>query len=213
MVPAGRDSLAQETEHKGQPTTRSRILAASNGCSILSMVVRQQIMNDNFIFLNPGKLVDDDLRLVLVKKHPANLKKKHVPWYQFDMRKMGAGRKIGRISLRIGSARQLRCPGHMGYRVNKPYRGNHFAVRSCRLLLPFAAVHGIKALWITCDPHNMASRRTIELAGAKHIGTIRIPKDHEMYKKGARRLRRYRINLKEKLSNARSSRPVRQIRR
>lgn len=152
-------------------------------------------MKDEFTFTNPGKLVDGDLRLVLVKKHPANPVKRHVPWYQFKMRKAGVRRWIGNINLRIGSARQLRCPGHVGYRVSKPYRGHHFAARSCRLLLPLARVHGIKVLWITCAPGNMASRRTLELAGAKYAGTIRIPKDHEMYKQGGRRLRRYRLAL------------------
>lgn len=160
-------------------------------------------MSSAFQFLKPGKLVDGDLRLTLVKRHPADPTKGHVPWYQFDMRKVGNDAKMGRISLRIGSLRILRCPGHIGYKVNKKYRGHRYAARACRLLFPFALAHGFHVLWINCDPKNTASARTLELAGAKYVETIRIPKAHEMYKQGGRYLRRHRINVKKKLSNNR----------
>ena len=149
-----------------------------------------------FRFINPGKLVDGDLELVLVKKIPANPSKKHVPCYNFEMRKVGGRGKIGQISLRVGSARHLRCPGHVGYGVNKRSRGRRYAARSCRLLFPLALAHGIKSLWITCNPKNMASRRTCELAGMRYVETIRVPREHEMYDKGMRYLRRYRIDTK-----------------
>lgn len=154
-------------------------------------------MSDKFKFLRPGKLVDSDLQLVLVKKHPANPEKKYVPAYDFEMRKAGGNSKFGRISLRIGSPRRLRCPGHIGYGVDEKHRGNRYAARACKLLFPFAAAHGLKALWITCNPNNKASARSIEIAGGKYIETIRVPKTHEMYAQGDRYLRRYRIDLKK----------------
>ena len=63
------------------------------------------------------------------------------------------------------------------------------------MLLPFARAHGLKSVWLTVDPKNTASQRTCGIAGARYIDTIRIPKDHEMYKRGGRYLRRYRIDL------------------
>ena len=72
---------------------------------------RHDDMRKIFKFLNPGKLVDGDLELVLVKKIPANPAKKHVPCYQFQMRKVGGTGKIGNISWGVGSARHLQCPG------------------------------------------------------------------------------------------------------
>jgi len=159
-------------------------------------------VNDGFQFLKPGRLVDGELRLVLVKTHPADHEKGHVPWYEFDMRKVGGKARIGRISLRVGSIRKLRCPGHVGYEVHKRYRGHRYAARACRLLRPLAAAHGLKALWINCDPKNVASARTLELAGGKYIETIRIPRTHEMYKRGGRYLRRYRIDLKKELRDS-----------
>ena len=115
-------------------------------------------MEKAFEFLKPGRLVDGDLRLVLVEKHRGDPVKKYVPWYEFDMRRSGRRRRVGRISLRIGPARALRCPGHIGYLVSKRQRGNRYAARSCRLLVAFAYAHGLRALWITCDPKNAASR-------------------------------------------------------
>ena len=139
--------------------------------------------------------MDGDLRLVLVEKHPADPVKGYVPWYEFDMRRAGRRRRVGRISLRVGPARVLRCPGHIGYWVSKRQRGKRYAARSVRLLLAFAYAHGLRALWITCDPRNAPSRKTCELAGGVYVGTIRIPKEHEMYRGGGRYLRRYRIDL------------------
>ncbi len=160
-------------------------------------------MTESFQFMKPGRLVDGDLRLVLVKAHPANPEKGHAPWYQFDMRKVGGKTRIGRISLRVGSIRKLRCPGHVGYEVHKRYRGHRYAARACRLLLSLAAAHGLKALWINCDPKNTASARTLELAGGKYVETIRIPKSHEMYSRGGRYLRRYRIGIGKELRDSR----------
>jgi len=159
-------------------------------------------MKEKFKFRNPGRLIDGDLELVLVKRLPADPSRKHVPCYQFEMRKVGGKGRIGRISLRVGSARRMRCPGHVGYSVNKRSRGKRYAARGLRLLFPLAMAHGMKAIWVTCNPKNHASRRTCELAGGRYIETVRTPKEHEMYTLGMRVLRRYRIDKKTMSSNA-----------
>ena len=156
-------------------------------------------MKKVFKFLNPGRLIDGDLELVLVARRPADPELGHVPWYQFDMRKKSNSCRIGTINLRIGTARQLRCSAHIGYKVNNRYRGYRYAARSCRLLFGLAMAHGLKAVWMTCEPRNKASARTLELAGGQYIETIRVPRDHEMYAKGSRYLRRYRADLRKEL--------------
>ena len=55
--------------------------------------------------------------------------------------------------------------------------------------------HGLKAVWLTTDPKNIASQRACELAGAKYVGTIRLPKTHGMYAEGERYKRRYWVDL------------------
>jgi predicted acetyltransferase len=157
-------------------------------------------MKSKFGFKNPGKLIDEDLELVLVKRHPVDPARKRSACYEFEMRKSHGTAKLGTIRLRIDSTAMLRLPGHLGFDVRPRYRGHRYAARSCRLLLPLALAHGLPSVRITCDPNNLASRRTCELAGGKYLETIRIPNDHEMYSKDARYLRRYRISLGRKTS-------------
>jgi len=154
-------------------------------------------MSKDFTFIDPGKLIDGDLELVLVRKNPADPVKKHVPWYEFEMRKVGTRSRRGKITIRVGKTWFLtRCAGQIGYGVLKRYRGHRYAARACRLLMPLARAHGLKTLWITCKPKNTASRKTLELAGGRYVETVRIPKDSEMHRKGYRSVRRYRFNLK-----------------
>lgn len=149
-----------------------------------------------FQFLNPGRLVDGDLELVLAKKTPADPVKGYVPGYEFEMRHPGESTAIGTIRLRIGTPAELRYPGHIGYEVKQEFRGRRYAARSCRLLAPLARAHGLSAVWLTVDPANIPSQKTCLIIGATYVETVRIPKDHEMYAQGARFRRRYRLNLR-----------------
>lgn len=159
-----------------------------------------------FQFQKPGRLVNGDLELVLTARRPADPVRKYVPWYEFEMRRNGTKRRLGVIRLRIGPARTLIYAGHIGYEVDARHRGHRYAARSCRLLLPLAAAHALAAVGLTVDPKNLASQRTCELIGARYVETVRIPKDHEMYRQGARYRRRYRFEVKKAL--ARQGRPA-----
>ena len=164
-----------------------------------SCVWRSDVSECEFRFLSPGKLLQDDLRLVLVKQSLADPVRRYVPCYYFDMCREGSNQRLGTITLRVGAARRLRCPGHIGYSVYKRHRGRQYAARSCRLLLPLAHAHGLAGVWITCSPANLASRRTIEIAGGRYVETIRVPREHPMYARGMRYVRRYRIDVKREL--------------
>ena len=50
-------------------------------------------------------------------------------------------------------------------------------------------------LWITCNPDNIASRRTCERLGAEMKGVIDVPPGHILYARGERQKCRYRIAL------------------
>jgi predicted acetyltransferase len=102
----------------------------------------------------------------------------------------------GSISLRLGHSENLdRYLGHIGYHVLPPARGHHFAERASRLLLPLARAHGQKVLWITCNPDNIASRRTCERMGAVFVNTIAVPSGNALYSQGDREKARYRLDL------------------
>jgi len=146
-------------------------------------------------FLEPGPLRDDDLELVLVETYPGDTYIGYSPSYRFEMRSF-YGRRMGMIDLRIGNAfNLLMYGGHIGYRVYPAFQGNRYAARSCQLLFPLAKRHGISPLWITCNPDNMASRRTRELAGAELVEIVEIPPTLDMYEDGERFKCRYRVSL------------------
>ena len=50
-------------------------------------------------------------------------------------------------------------------------------------------------LWITCNPDNLASRRTCERLGAKLVETVPIPKTHTFYQRGERAKCRFLLEL------------------
>ena len=125
-----------------------------------------------------------------------------VPSYHFWMRLHARDASpppiviAGGIGLRVGTNDEIRkYAGHVGYHVYPPARGHHYAERACRLLLPLAAAHGIRELWITVNPDNFASRRTCERLGARLIDTVLIPADHPFYARGERAKCRYLIEL------------------
>lgn len=148
-----------------------------------------------FPFIDPAPLADGDLLVVIEKKTPADPAKGHVPMYAFALTLRSTGKKIGEIRLRIGPDDALFYPGHIGYGVNKPHRGHHYAERACRLVTQIARVHGLTHLLITCDPTNTASRRTIERLGARLLGLYDIPPEQEMYREGKRRVLCYRWEI------------------
>jgi tagatose 1,6-diphosphate aldolase len=149
-----------------------------------------------FEFHNPGELIDGDLQLVLEEMNPADPAKGFVPAYQFKMVLVGHEEKIGGINLRIGNTEHLvKYNGHIGYGVEPEHRGHRYAARSVRLLLPLARKHGLQTLWITCNPDNVASRRTCELAGSEFIEIVDVPEDTDIYKRGERQKCRYRLDL------------------
>jgi predicted acetyltransferase len=149
-----------------------------------------------FEFLKPNAMIDDDLELVLVKTIPASENKRgQVPAYQFDMRHTDTKEKIGDISLRIGYNENIKYGGNIGYTVEEKFRGNHYAARSIKLLLPFAKQNGLKELTTTCNPDNAASRRTSELAGGKLIEIVDLPEENDQYKRGDRQKCIYKFDL------------------
>lgn len=158
-------------------------------------VTTQNTLTDtvtDFVFFDPGSLVDGDFELVLRKTCPANQERGLVPEYKFEMRLVNTPVKIGDISFRVGYTEKLNYyGGNIGYNVEPAYRGHHYAARSCLLLLPLARRHGLNPIWITCDPDNWASRRTCELVGATLIEI----RETEIHPNEYRIKCRYRLDL------------------
>jgi tagatose 1,6-diphosphate aldolase len=144
--------------------------------------------------LDVPPLADRELELHLTERTLGDPARHWVPAYRFEMRV--GGRKAGSISLRVGSNAYLELyAGHIGYGVEYEFRGRRFAARSCRLLFDLARVHGLTTLWITCNPENVASRRTCELVGGELVDIVDLPPETDMYKEGERQKCRYRVQL------------------
>lgn len=119
-----------------------------------------------------------------------------VATYFFRMVHTQTGEELGDINLRVSSTPHIeRYAGHVGFSVHEAHRGHRYAARLVALLVPIAKQLGFESLWITCDPENVASRRTLELAGAELIETVDVPSDCIIFQSGHLRKCRYRLDL------------------
>jgi tagatose 1,6-diphosphate aldolase len=140
----------------------------------------------------PSTLSEGDLRLELVSFAPHRIHK--VPTYHFLMCHATTGEELGAINLRVASTPHIeRYAGHIGYSVHPDHRGHRYASRAVRLLLPVGRSLGFEPLWITCDPDNAASRRTLELAGAVLVEEVDVPVDCIVHQSGHPRKLRYKL--------------------
>jgi tagatose 1,6-diphosphate aldolase len=142
----------------------------------------------------PTPLRDGDLVLQFVRlgEHPVH----KAPTYWFQMIHGVTGEELGGINLRYGSTPHLELyAGHIGFAVHPAHRGHRYASRSLTLLVPVAKKLKLKSLWITCDPDNVASRRSLELAGAQFTAIVEVPEGCIIRQAGHPQKCRYRIDL------------------
>ena len=99
------------------------------------------------------------------------------PYYIFDIGAYSINEPVGRIVFRCGSDMEHEFAGHIGYSVDEPYRGHHYAYQACKALEEFILSLGYDHVLITCSPNNIASKKTIEKLGAEFVETKPIPSD------------------------------------
>ncbi|MBP3704516.1 MAG: GNAT family N-acetyltransferase [Clostridia bacterium] len=135
------------------------------------------------MFLNTEHLKTDELWLRLERTTPADPVKGWAPAYRFDICDL-SGEKMGVCDLRIGHNEGLYYGGNIGYAVDAPYRGHHYAAKACRLLFTLAKAHGLGYVIITCNPDNIASKKTCEHLGGTLLEIAELPADSDMRQKG-----------------------------
>lgn len=159
--------------------------------------LRAEAKADPLFTMPDLRLRDRELLLELTRIviHP----KHSVPAHFFTMIHANTGEELGSINLRVASTPHIEFyAGHIGYGVHPAHRGHHYAARSVRLLLPLAKDLGLPSLWITCDPDNIPSRRSCELAGAEFVEIVDVPPHCMIFQTGHPRKCRYRILLNHK---------------
>ncbi len=88
---------------------------------------------------------------------------------------------IGYCDLRIEHNLELYYYGNIGYRIEEPFRGNRYAKRAATLLINLAKEFGMKKLFLTCNPENEASKKTIESLNARYLKTVNVPFWHPLF--------------------------------
>ena len=111
--------------------------------------------------LDTSFLQNDEIKLVLDKFYPGNLAINWVPAYSFYICDLKEN-KMGKCDLRIGNNEGLFYGGHIGYTINKEYRGHHYSAKACKLLFKLAKKHDMEYLYITANPDNHASNTICE---------------------------------------------------
>lgn len=148
-----------------------------------------------FTFKDFDFLTDGEIDLKIVEKYPGNTEKGYVPSYKYHITKHGENIAIGKIDIRIGDNEKIVYGGHLGYEIEKKFRGNGYAAKAGKLIKQVARAHGMKKLIISCDPKNYPSRRTCEKLGARLELIVPIPSTHELYQRGERKACIYILEL------------------
>ena len=109
----------------------------------------------------------------------------------FDIFLRKPRRRIGYVSLRLGESPALYYLGHIGYRIDAPYRGHGYAARACRMLIPFMRQLNLKSVCITANPENTPSRKTCEKLGCTLESITPVPSAYRAICAGAAHKCRY----------------------
>ena len=98
------------------------------------------------------------------------------PMYGMFVLVRSSALRIGEISFRfVNTPPVVMYDGHIGFGINAPHRGNHYAEIACRILRSLAIEHGLRELFLTCAPTNIGSIRTCERLNATDLGLIDLP--------------------------------------
>ncbi len=146
------------------------------------------------MFFDTTFLKNDEIQLLLEKMVGGDEEKGWVPAYHFAICNL-EGTKMGSCDLRIGHNDKLYYGGNIGYRVEEPYRGHHYAGKACLLLFELAKKHELEYLIITCNPDNYPSRKTCEYAGGALLEIAELPADSDMRERGMKEKCIYRFEL------------------
>ena len=85
---------------------------------------------------------------------------------------------IGKVRIRHSLDGPLDWRGHLGVTIRPSQRRMGHATRLVQLALPHAHVLGIDPAVLSCEPHNLASRRLIARLGATFLDEVEGATDH-----------------------------------
>ena len=108
-----------------------------------------------------------------------------VPYIVYNIYLQNSDTLIGAVELHLLMNDYMYYYGNVGYYIECPYRGHHYAYWACKVLFKIANEElALKNLIITCSPDNIASYKTLVKLGGELLETVDVPQDHELYKRG-----------------------------
>lgn len=171
--------------YEGLSRQKYLCMAGYQDCELYAMLKQDLYVMPKFTgFAHPSCRGDGELSLYALHETPGVPEKNWAPSYVFDI--LCKGQHAGFINLRVGYNDGIYYSGQIGYMIEHDYRGHGYAARACRLLLPYLQAHGMRAVIITNDPENIASRRTCEKLGADMVRIAEMPQWHDLYKENRR---------------------------
>ena len=145
-----------------------------------------------FEFINEFDIItDNEIILKISEKYQGD--DELLPFYYYDI--YVDETVVGKISIRIGNNYHSYYNGHIGYEIDKEYRGSNYAYKASKLVFQVAKAHGMSELILSCDESNIASYKTIEKLGAELIETVKPPKNYFAYREDMEKQRIYKLSL------------------
>ena len=130
-------------------------------------------------------LTDGEIDLVKVMEVTEDDEDGMSPCVMFEIKKHGESLPAGRCDLRMGMNEELYYAGQIGYTIYPKFRGNHYALKACRILFDLAREkYQMNRLIITCNPDNLPSRKTLEALGGTLVEIADVPESHYCYRQG-----------------------------
>ena len=128
-----------------------------------------------FPFFSRALFRDDEIALVPSREDVRSTRLGIRDGYTLNIYLRKTRHCIGYVSLRVGESPALYYLGHIGYRIDPPYRGHGYAARACEMIIPLIRELNLKSLCITADPDNTPSRKTCERIGCELESIARVP--------------------------------------
>lgn len=138
------------------------------------------------MFYNTEDLKNKDIYLKLDKTAEEDKEKNWVPAYYFTICTVADSKAVGICDLRIGFNENTYYGGNIGYSIDEPYRGHHYAAKACTLLFQLARKHNMSSLLIDVNPNNIASRKICEYLGGILQAIVDLPPHNDRYIDGER---------------------------
>ena len=190
--------IAQGFDIKNFLACTLQIIIVINAAIFISALFTDMIIVHNFKFITDEILTDNEIKLVLNRTDKGNYMKDIVPAYYFDICNHNND-VLGQINLRVGHNSKLYYGGNIGYEIKEEFRGNHYAAKACKLIFELAQLHDLEYLYITCNPNNLASKKTCEYLGGELCKIAKIPRTHPMRKKGETEVIIYKFDIEKEI--------------